>query len=77
VFDSPHVKILVGKKNRTRRRLDAKSVVQLVRSFDAPIGILYFSTFISISLHKCEDLFLNFIFWLCASTNYFCLFNKR
>jgi len=43
VFDSPHVKILVGKKNRTRRRLDAKSVVQLIRSFDAPIGILYFS----------------------------------
>jgi len=42
VFDSPHVKILVGQKNRTRRRLDAKSVVQLVRSFDAPIGILYF-----------------------------------
>ncbi|KAK7334621.1 hypothetical protein VNO80_26381 [Phaseolus coccineus] len=38
VFDSPHVKILVGKKNRTRRRLDAKSVVQLVRSFDAPLG---------------------------------------
>ncbi|ESW20857.1 hypothetical protein PHAVU_005G020500 [Phaseolus vulgaris] len=38
VFDSPHVKILVGKKNRTRRRLDAKSVVQLIRSFDAPIG---------------------------------------
>ncbi|XP_027919243.1 Holliday junction resolvase MOC1, chloroplastic-like isoform X2 [Vigna unguiculata] len=38
VFDSPHVKILVGQKNRTRRRLDAKSVVQLVRSFDAPIG---------------------------------------
>ncbi|KAK7304890.1 hypothetical protein VNO77_42783 [Canavalia gladiata] len=38
VFDSPHVKILVGKSKRTRRRLDAKSVVQLVRSFDAPIG---------------------------------------
>ncbi|XP_014500277.1 Holliday junction resolvase MOC1, chloroplastic [Vigna radiata var. radiata] len=38
VFDSPHVKILVGQKNRTRRRLDAKSVVQLLRSFDAPIG---------------------------------------
>ncbi|KAK4278852.1 hypothetical protein QN277_016639 [Acacia crassicarpa] len=36
VFDSPHVQILVGK--RTRKRLDAKSIVQLVRSFDAPIG---------------------------------------
>ncbi|XP_057433880.1 Holliday junction resolvase MOC1, chloroplastic [Lotus japonicus] len=36
VFDSPHVQILVGK--RTRRRLDAKSVVELVRSFDAPLG---------------------------------------
>ncbi|CAJ1958835.1 unnamed protein product [Sphenostylis stenocarpa] len=38
VFDSPHVKILVGKQNRTRKRLDAKSAVQLIRSFDAPIG---------------------------------------
>lgn len=38
VFDSPHVKILVGKNKRTRRRLDAKSVVELVHSFDAPIG---------------------------------------
>ncbi|RDX62969.1 Holliday junction resolvase MOC1, chloroplastic, partial [Mucuna pruriens] len=38
VFDSPHVKILVGKNKTTRRRLDAKSVVQLVHSFDAPIG---------------------------------------
>lgn len=47
VFDSPHVKILVGKNKRTRRRLDAKSVVELVRGFDAPIGILYFSIFIS------------------------------
>ncbi|XP_028805322.1 Holliday junction resolvase MOC1, chloroplastic [Neltuma alba] len=36
VFDSPHVQMLVGK--RTRKRLDAKSIVQLVRSFDAPIG---------------------------------------
>ncbi|XP_061341066.1 Holliday junction resolvase MOC1, chloroplastic-like [Gastrolobium bilobum] len=36
VLDSPHVQILVGK--RTRRRLDAKSVVQMVRSFDAPVG---------------------------------------
>ncbi|XP_057758094.1 Holliday junction resolvase MOC1, chloroplastic-like isoform X2 [Arachis stenosperma] len=36
VFDSPFVQILVGK--RTRRRLDAKSIVQLVRSFDAPVG---------------------------------------
>ncbi|KAL2330808.1 hypothetical protein Fmac_018389 [Flemingia macrophylla] len=38
VFDSPHVKILIGKNKRTRRRLDAKSVVELVHSFDAPIG---------------------------------------
>ncbi|XP_020227297.1 Holliday junction resolvase MOC1, chloroplastic isoform X1 [Cajanus cajan] len=38
VFDSPHVKILVGKNKRTRRRLDTKSVVELVHSFDAPIG---------------------------------------
>ncbi|XP_015958490.1 Holliday junction resolvase MOC1, chloroplastic isoform X1 [Arachis duranensis] len=38
VFDSPFVKILVGK--RTRRRLDAKSMVQLVRSFDAPVGTI-------------------------------------
>ncbi|OIW13375.1 hypothetical protein TanjilG_16484 [Lupinus angustifolius] len=38
VFDSPHVQILVGK--RTRRRLDANSIVQLVRSFDAPVGTI-------------------------------------
>lgn len=48
VFDSPSVKILVGK--RTRRRLDAKSIVQLVRSFDAPVGICSFSP---LSLQKC------------------------
>ncbi|WJX38005.1 hypothetical protein P8452_25709 [Trifolium repens] len=36
VFDSPHVQLLVGK--RTRKRLDANSIVQLVRSFDAPAG---------------------------------------
>ncbi|XP_028243968.1 Holliday junction resolvase MOC1, chloroplastic-like isoform X1 [Glycine soja] len=42
VFDSPHVKILVGKNKRTRRRLDAKSVVELVCGFDAPIGTTAF-----------------------------------
>lgn len=36
VFDSPHLQVLVGK--RIRRRLDAKSIVQLLRSFKAPIG---------------------------------------
>ncbi|KAA8550043.1 hypothetical protein F0562_001727 [Nyssa sinensis] len=36
VFDSPHLKVLVGR--RIRRRLDAKSIVQLLQSFDAPIG---------------------------------------
>ncbi|KAJ7960519.1 Holliday junction resolvase MOC1, chloroplastic [Quillaja saponaria] len=36
VFDSPHLQVLIGKT--VRRRLDAKSIVQLVRSFDAPIG---------------------------------------
>uniref|UniRef100_A0A2N9FYH2 Uncharacterized protein n=1 Tax=Fagus sylvatica TaxID=28930 RepID=A0A2N9FYH2_FAGSY len=36
VFDSPHLPVLVGK--RVRRRLDAKSLVQLLHSLDAPIG---------------------------------------
>ncbi|XP_057480806.1 Holliday junction resolvase MOC1, chloroplastic [Actinidia eriantha] len=36
VFDSPHLKVLVGR--RIRRRLDAKSIVQLLKSFDAPVG---------------------------------------
>ncbi|KAL5580318.1 hypothetical protein UlMin_012760 [Ulmus minor] len=36
VFDSPHLPVLVGK--RVRKRLDVKSIVQLLRSFDAPIG---------------------------------------
>jgi hypothetical protein len=34
------VQLLVGK--RTRKRLNANSIVQLVRSFDAPAGILSF-----------------------------------
>ncbi|XAR60278.1 hypothetical protein NMG60_11033579 [Bertholletia excelsa] len=38
VFDSPHVKVLVG--GRTRRRLDAKSIVQLLKSLDAPLGTI-------------------------------------
>ncbi|XP_048431161.1 Holliday junction resolvase MOC1, chloroplastic-like isoform X4 [Pyrus x bretschneideri] len=36
VYDSPHLRVLVGK--RVRRRLDAKSIVQLLSSFDAPPG---------------------------------------
>ncbi|KAI5673517.1 hypothetical protein M9H77_13881 [Catharanthus roseus] len=36
VFDSPHLKVLIG--GRARKRLDAKSIVQLLRSFDAPMG---------------------------------------
>ncbi|KAJ6895981.1 Holliday junction resolvase MOC1 [Populus alba x Populus x berolinensis] len=36
VFDSPHLKVMVGKG--IRKRLDVKSIVQLIRSFDAPIG---------------------------------------
>ncbi|KAF5447665.1 hypothetical protein F2P56_033198 [Juglans regia] len=38
VFDSPHLQVLVGK--RVRRRLDAKSIVQLLRSLDAPSGVV-------------------------------------
>ncbi|KAJ6692180.1 HOLLIDAY JUNCTION RESOLVASE MOC1 CHLOROPLASTIC-RELATED [Salix purpurea] len=36
VFDSPHLKVMVGKG--IRKRLDVKSIVQLIRSLDAPIG---------------------------------------
>ncbi|XP_057956142.1 Holliday junction resolvase MOC1, chloroplastic [Malania oleifera] len=36
VFDSPHLQVLVGK--RVRKRLDAKSIVHLLQSFNAPIG---------------------------------------
>ncbi|CAK7349874.1 unnamed protein product [Dovyalis caffra] len=36
VFDSPHLKVMVGKA--TRKRLDVKSIVQLIRSFHSPIG---------------------------------------
>ncbi|KAF9594149.1 hypothetical protein IFM89_028403 [Coptis chinensis] len=36
VFDNPHVQILVGK--RVRRRLDANSIVQMLQSFNAPLG---------------------------------------
>ncbi|CAK7330685.1 unnamed protein product [Dovyalis caffra] len=38
VFDSPYLKVMVGKG--TRKRLDVKSIVQLIRSFDAPIGMV-------------------------------------
>ncbi|CAN0905347.1 Holliday junction resolvase MOC1, chloroplastic [Linum grandiflorum] len=34
VFDAPSLKVMVGK--RIRKRLDAKSIVQLLRSFDSP-----------------------------------------
>ncbi|KAI4373640.1 hypothetical protein MLD38_011746 [Melastoma candidum] len=36
VFDSPVVPVLVGK--RIRRRLDPRSIVQLLQSLDAPLG---------------------------------------
>ncbi|CAN8246985.1 unnamed protein product [Cochlearia groenlandica] len=36
VFDTPHLQVLVGK--RVRKRLDAKSIVQLIRSLDVPYG---------------------------------------
>ncbi|CAM8878984.1 unnamed protein product [Rhodiola kirilowii] len=36
VFDSPTLKVLVG--SRVRRRLDANSIVKLLRSFGAPFG---------------------------------------
>ncbi|XP_010271824.1 PREDICTED: uncharacterized protein LOC104607806 isoform X2 [Nelumbo nucifera] len=36
VFDTPHVQVLVGK--RTRKRLDAKSIVLLLQSIHAPLG---------------------------------------
>ncbi|KMT14627.1 hypothetical protein BVRB_4g073950 [Beta vulgaris subsp. vulgaris] len=36
VFDSPYVQVSIGKTRR--KRLDAKSIVQLLQSFDAPLG---------------------------------------
>ncbi|KAL6519022.1 Holliday junction resolvase moc1, chloroplastic [Orobanche hederae] len=36
VYDSPHLKVLVGK--RVRKRLDVKSIIQLLQSVDAPFG---------------------------------------
>uniref|UniRef100_A0A7N0UEG7 Holliday junction resolvase n=1 Tax=Kalanchoe fedtschenkoi TaxID=63787 RepID=A0A7N0UEG7_KALFE len=36
VFDSPTLKVLIG--SRVRRRLDAHSIVKLLRSFGAPFG---------------------------------------
>ncbi|KAK2977539.1 hypothetical protein RJ640_018181 [Escallonia rubra] len=38
IFDSPHVKVPIG--GRIRRRLDAKSIIQLLQTFDAPIGTI-------------------------------------
>ncbi|CAN1145170.1 Holliday junction resolvase MOC1, chloroplastic [Linum perenne] len=38
VFDAPSLKVMVGK--RIRKRLDAKSIVQLLRSFDSPVGTI-------------------------------------
>ncbi|KAH6837005.1 MutS2 [Perilla frutescens var. hirtella] len=36
VYDSPHLQVLVGK--RVRKRLDVKSMVQLLKRVDAPVG---------------------------------------
>ncbi|CAH2060719.1 unnamed protein product [Thlaspi arvense] len=36
VYDTPHLPVLVGKS--VRKRLDAKSIVQLIRSLDIPSG---------------------------------------
>ncbi|KAJ0045179.1 hypothetical protein Pint_05507 [Pistacia integerrima] len=36
VFDTPHLPVLVG--GRVRKRLDAKSIVLLLRRLDAPVG---------------------------------------
>ncbi|KAL3850181.1 hypothetical protein ACJIZ3_012063 [Penstemon smallii] len=36
VYDSPYLKVLVGKT--FRKRLDTKSIIQLLQSVDAPIG---------------------------------------
>lgn len=36
VYDSPHLQVLVG--NRVRKRLDVKSMIQLIQKVDAPIG---------------------------------------
>ncbi|XP_078171481.1 mutS2 [Carex rostrata] len=36
VFDAPYVKVMVGKN--LRKRLDPRSIVQLLHSFNAPIG---------------------------------------
>ncbi|XP_039004840.1 Holliday junction resolvase MOC1, chloroplastic-like [Hibiscus syriacus] len=36
VFDSPYLPVQVG--NRVRKRLDARSIVRLVKSLEAPIG---------------------------------------
>lgn len=36
VFDSPHLIVPVGK--RLRKRLDARSIVEMVRSLEAPLG---------------------------------------
>ncbi|MBA0719694.1 hypothetical protein Golax_007348 [Gossypium laxum] len=36
VFDSPHLPVQVG--NRVRKRLDARSIVRLLQSLEAPIG---------------------------------------
>lgn len=38
VFDSPFVQVSVGK--RLRKRLDARSIVQLLQSFEAPSGTI-------------------------------------
>ncbi|KAK9124821.1 hypothetical protein Scep_013667 [Stephania cephalantha] len=50
VFDTPHLQVLVGK--RVRKRLDAKSMVQLLRTLDAPPGT---SAFIEQSIPFPQD----------------------
>lgn len=63
VFDSPHLKVLVGKG--VRKRLDAKAIVQLLRSFEAPLGT---TKAIMLEIFQISVLnFLSYLVWMtCA-----------
>ncbi|KAK9082015.1 hypothetical protein Syun_030997 [Stephania yunnanensis] len=62
VFDTPHLQVLVSK--RVRKRLDAKSMVQLLRTLDAPPGT---SAFIEQSIPFPQDGKLG---WWCGGFGY-------
>lgn len=63
MYDSPHLPVLVGK--RVRKRLDVKSMVQLLQKVNAPTGMV-------VNLMLCE--IVHYVGLVRESRNKICIF---